>query len=127
MNGEEDSMSEHPPPVLDDWDGYVFPEQSLPPGNHRMMVRDPVSPATAGSFAPARLDEPEVSSAAPGAMKHTLLRVSERLRDPESVTELALHGHGNADVRWFLFSPYEVFLERVLAERLKTLEPGELR
>ncbi len=50
----------------------------------------------------------------------------QEAREHRRVAGLALNGEGS-DVRWFLFSPYEVFLEEVLAERMKTLEIGELR
>ena len=112
------------PPVLDDWDGYVFPEESLDTQRDRITVRDPMGDATAGTYAPFRLDSPIDGEAA--TMMNTLIAVNKHLLDPQAVAELALNGT-ESDVRWFLFSPYEVFLEQVLAERMKTLEIGELR
>lgn len=119
-------------PVLDDWDGYVFPEEGLDASRQRLAVRDPMTSTTSGSFAPYRLDEAQDGAAA--TMMKTLVEVNRVLegrgddaRGAQVVDELALNGPQGDPVRWFLFSPYEVFLEKVLAERLKTLEIGELR
>ncbi len=43
-------------PVLDDWDGYVFPEGGLDAAPQRLMVKDPWSNPPSGSFAPCQLD-----------------------------------------------------------------------
>lgn len=115
------------PPVLDDWNGYVFPEGSLSTQNQRMMVRDPLAPPESDVYTPARLDTPQ--DRIPNTMMNTLVAVTEQLRDPHATAKFALSGSdvNHDDVNWFLFSPYEIFLEQVLAERLKTVEIGELK
>jgi|GEM_PF-1126922 len=112
-------------PVLDDWNGYVFPEQGLETYKQRMVLRDPVANPSSGSYAPFRLDSPQ--DGITGTMMNTLVAVNQKIQDPNSVPEMELNGPDESSIRWFLFSPYEVFLEEVLAERLKTLEIGDLK
>lgn len=85
-----------------------------------MMLKDPVISPPSGSYAPFRLDSPQ--DGITGTMMNTLVAVNQKLQDPSSVPEMELNGPDDSSIRWFLFSPYEVFLEEVLAERLKTLE-----
>ena len=110
------------PPVFDDWAGYVFPEESLSGlGSQRLLVRDPIASSQEG-YAPFRLD---VAQGGPSTMDNTLQKFMEIVT--ESTSNFPLNSRQTAQVTWFTTSPYEVFLEKVLAERLKTLEPGDLR
>ncbi len=117
-------MMSKEPPVLDDWNGYMFAELAVSPESQRLVVSDPVNSPPAGSFAPARLDATQDGAA--GTMAKTAQAVNAQLRGGEnSLAAVDLHGNGQL-VRWFLFSPNELFMEQVLAERLKTLEIGDL-
>ncbi len=110
------------PPVLDDWNAYVFPEDGLRPGSERLLVKDPIPPSP-GMFSPGNIDRGKASR--DEGMKATLLQVSARIAHPDHVA--ALEWPNGSTLRWFLFSPYEVFLEEVLSQELKTIEPGDLR
>jgi hypothetical protein len=112
-------------PVLDDWDGYEFPEESVTAGNHRLVVRDATQNAQPNEYAPFRFDQ-RLRNEDARSMKVATDAVHRKLMIDQSFSPVARRV-GGAPVHWLLFSPYEIYLEKVFSERLKTLENGELR
>ncbi len=111
------------PPILDDWQGYVFAEESITSLNHRLTVADPVTNPSPSSYAPMRFDKPQ--DGVSGTMADTAQKIDVQFRTGTSIAKVPLCGDG-LQVAWLLFSPYELFMEQVLAEGLKRLEIGDL-
>ncbi len=106
------SPTDNDKPELGDWDRYEFPERDLPGSNAPYNVELVQSQGWPARAALQRLD--------PG-LKETTSRVIRRMADAGDLPSLAMSPNGN--VKWLLFSPFQVFLEDVAAEKLKELEP----
>lgn len=94
--------------VLDAWHKYQFPERSLKNSKgDRLEVCDPViAYEDLDFFVPSKIDASER-----GEMKQVVNVVGQMIAASET--------------EWFGFSPLEVYLEKVFAQRLKTFEPGD--
>lgn len=104
-------------PVLAAWDLYVFPEASLPAGKPRLTVRDPLPRASVG-------DLPSLESVDPGG-RRTADALIELLSDAtRGQSDSAYHGAETElpRVRWLAVSPFNVYLERVFADKLSEIE-----
>ncbi len=112
------------PPVLDDWDNYEFAEESIDRSSQRLVVRDVSLAVRPMEYAAVRFDV-RTSPEEPRSMKLTTNEVHKHLLDQDQTHDMLLHGKGEV-VHWLLFSPYDVFLEKVLSQRLKSLETGDL-
>ncbi len=101
---------------LSQWDLYEFPEEPLSPGKPRLQVSDPLP-----RLSPDGL--PTLDQVDPGA-KHTIEKVTNCLAETIYTLDLPYHGDATRKpkVRWFLFSPFEVYLEKVFADKLSEVE-----
>ncbi|MFO0608808.1 MAG: hypothetical protein U0324_36915 [Polyangiales bacterium] len=105
------------PPVLTQWDEYEFPEESLPPGKPRLSVRDPLPGVSVG-------DLPPLEAVDPGG-RRTADALIELVSGANPEVD-SINYHGDATrrdpVRWLTVSPFDVYLERVFAEKLCEVE-----
>jgi len=105
------------PPVLTAWDLYEFPEESLPAGTPRLSVRDPLPKASVG-------DLPGFDAIDPGGRRTADEFIKLLSGASPQVADLNYHGAQTKrdPVRWLTISPFEVYLERVFADKLAEVE-----
>jgi hypothetical protein len=105
------STKEPVPVELGDWSQYVFPEESFP--EHGPVTVEIVSEQGWPGRASLRLLDENFNE--------TTNRVLKRISKSGAMLSLPMSEQGS--VRWTLFSPFQVFLEEVAAEKLRELEP----